>query len=90
MAVPEARKTRPASWITAARNEFGTFPEEAQSRFLAALAFRGGVSHVVYAVQLADEIRLIHAFQKMSKQGAATSAARMRIPIDGRRSTAKI
>jgi len=40
--------------------------------FEIALAFRGDASRVVYAVQLADEIRVIHAFQKKSKQGIKT------------------
>ena len=34
-----------------------------------ALAFRGDAFRVVYAVQLADEIWVVHAFQKKSKQG---------------------
>jgi len=37
-----------------------------------ALAFRGDAFRVVYAVQLADEIWVIHAFQKKSKQGIRT------------------
>jgi phage-related protein len=37
-----------------------------------ALAYRGGAFRVVYAVQLADEIWVIHAFQKKSKQGIKT------------------
>ncbi len=40
--------------------------------FEIALAFRGDAFRVVYAVQLADEIWVIHAFQKKSKQGAKT------------------
>jgi phage-related protein len=38
----------------------------------AALPFRGDAFRVVYAVQLADEIWVIHAFQKKSKQGIKT------------------
>jgi phage-related protein len=35
-------------------------------------AFRGDAFRVVYAIQLADEIRVIHAFRKKSKQGIKT------------------
>ena len=37
-----------------------------------ALAYRRDAFRVVYAVQLADEIWVIHAFQKKSKQGIRT------------------
>ena len=37
-----------------------------------ALAYRGDAFRVVYAVQLADEVWVIHAFQKKSKQGIRT------------------
>jgi len=37
-----------------------------------ALAYRGDAFRAVYAVQLADEIWVIHAFQKKSKQGIKT------------------
>ena len=37
-----------------------------------ALAYRGDAFRVVYAVQLAHEIWVVHAFQKKSKQGAKT------------------
>jgi len=37
-----------------------------------ALPFRGDAFHVVYAVQLAKEIWVIHAFQKKSTQGIKT------------------
>ena len=37
-----------------------------------ALAYRGDAFRVVYAVRLADEIWVIHAFQKKSKQGIKT------------------
>jgi phage-related protein len=40
--------------------------------FEIALAFRGDAFRVVYAVQLADEVWVIHAFQKKSKQGIKT------------------
>ncbi|MBV8816753.1 MAG: type II toxin-antitoxin system RelE/ParE family toxin [Acidobacteriaceae bacterium] len=37
-----------------------------------ALAYRGDAFRVVYAVQLSDEIWVIHAFPKKSKQGVKT------------------
>lgn len=37
-----------------------------------ALAYRGDAFRVVYAIQLADEIWVIHAFQKKSKHGIRT------------------
>lgn len=37
-----------------------------------ALAFRGDAFRVVYAVQLADDIWVIHAFQKKSTKGIKT------------------
>jgi phage-related protein len=40
--------------------------------FEIALAFRGDAFRVIYAVQIADEIWIIHAFQKKSKQGIKT------------------
>ena len=40
--------------------------------FEVALAFRGDAFRVVYAIQLADEIWVVHAFQKKSKQGIKT------------------
>lgn len=40
--------------------------------FEIALAFRGDAFRVVYAVQLADEIWVLHAFQKRSTQGIGT------------------
>ncbi|SRR5258706_4870143 len=93
------RRTRPVSWIRAARKEFEGFPEGAKSVCLAALTiaaeggkadivklmhdlgsgvyeialpFRGDAFRVVYAVQLADEIWVVHAFQKKSTQGVKT------------------
>jgi len=40
--------------------------------FEIALAFRGDAFRVVYAVQIADEIWVIHAFQKKSTLGIKT------------------
>ena len=40
--------------------------------FEIALPFRGDAFRVVYAVQLAEEIWVLHAFQKKSKQGIKT------------------
>jgi phage-related protein len=40
--------------------------------FEIALAFRGDAFRVVYAVQLAEEIWVVHAFQKKSTQGIKT------------------
>ena len=37
-----------------------------------ALAFKGDAFRVVYAVRLADEIWVVHAFQKKSTQGVKT------------------
>jgi phage-related protein len=37
-----------------------------------ALPFRGDAFRVVYAVQIADEIRVVHAFQKKSVRGIRT------------------
>jgi phage-related protein len=93
------RKTRPVSWIRAARKEFQAFPEGAQSICLSALTiaaeggkadiakpmhglgsgvfeialqFEGDAFRVIYAVQIADEIWVVHAFQKKSTQGIKT------------------
>lgn len=93
------RKTRPISWITAARKDFERFPLPAQSICLAALTiaaeggmadvakpykglgsgifeialpWRGDAFRVVYAVQIADELWVLHAFQKKSRQGIKT------------------
>ena len=41
--------------------------------FEIALGFRGNAFRVVYAVQLASEIWVVHAFQKKSTQGIKTS-----------------
>ena len=40
--------------------------------FEIALAFKGDAFRVVYAVQLADEIWVVHAFQKKSTKGIKT------------------
>jgi phage-related protein len=40
--------------------------------FEIALIFRGDAFRVVYAVQLADEVWVLHAFKKKSKQGIKT------------------
>ena len=40
--------------------------------FEIALPFRGDAFRVVYALQLADEIWVVHAFQKKSTQGIKT------------------
>ena len=40
--------------------------------FEIALPFRGDAYRVVYAVQLAEEIWVVHAFQKKSTQGIKT------------------
>src|SRR5579864_8588776 len=40
--------------------------------FEVALPFRGDAFRVVYAVQLAEAVWVIHAFQKKSKQGKKT------------------
>ncbi|MGH9402117.1 MAG: type II toxin-antitoxin system RelE/ParE family toxin [Terriglobia bacterium] len=93
------RKTRPVSWIKAARKEFERFPEGARSMSLTALTmaaeggkadiakpmrglgsgvfeialpYRSDAFRVVYAVQLAEEIWVVHAFQKKSTQGIKT------------------
>ena len=40
--------------------------------FEIALAFRGNAFRVVYAVQLAEDIWVVHAFQKKSTEGSKT------------------
>jgi phage-related protein len=42
------------------------------SVFEIAVAFKGNAFRVVYAVQLADDIWVVHAFQKKSTQGIQT------------------
>ena len=103
------RTTRPISWISAARKEFGKFPEGAQSIFLAALTMaaeggkadiakpmkglgsgvfeialphRGNAFRVVYAVQIGDDIWVVHAFQKKSTQGIKTPKREIDLIVD--------
>jgi phage-related protein len=52
-----ARAIRPISWIKAAKKNFG---------------YRGDAFRVAYALQLGDELWVIHAFQKKSKKGITT------------------
>ena len=93
------RKTRPVSWIKAARKEYERFPTAAQSICLAALTigaeggmadivkpfkglgsgifeialpWHGDAYRVIYAVQIAEELWVIRAFQKKSTQGVKT------------------
>lgn len=40
--------------------------------FEIALPFRGNAFRVVYVVQIADEVWVVHAFQKKSTQGIKT------------------
>jgi phage-related protein len=51
--------------------------------FEIALKHRGDAFRVVYAVQIADEIFVIHAFQKKSKSGIKTPKAEIDL-IEGR------
>ena len=44
--------------------------------FEIALPFKGDAFRVVYAVQLADDIWVLHAFQKKSTQGIKTPNTR--------------
>src|SRR5271163_1243547 len=93
------RKTRPISWIKAARKDFDRFPPGAQAACLTALTmaaegakpdivkplsglgsgvfeialpYRGDAFRVVYAVQVGDDLWVVHAFQKKSTQGLKT------------------
>ena len=50
--------------------------------FEIALAFRGDAFRVVYAVQLADEIWVVHAFQKKSRQGIGTPKREIEVVRD--------
>jgi phage-related protein len=47
-----------------------------------ALAFRGDAFRVVYAVQLGDEVWVVHAFQKKSTQGIKTPKREMDLVKD--------
>jgi phage-related protein len=102
-------KTRPISWIKAARKEFEIFPEGAKSKCLTALTiaaeggkadiakpmhslgsgvfeialpYRGDAFRVVYAVQIAEEIWVVHAFQKKSTQGVKTPLREIDLIMD--------
>jgi phage-related protein len=93
------RKTRPVSWIKAARKDFEEFPAAAQSVCLTALTmaaegskadiakplkglgsgvleialpWRADAFRVVYAVEIGEEIWVLHAFQKKSTKGIKT------------------
>lgn len=95
-------KTRPVSWLKAARKDFEQFPQGAQvemARALTAVAeggfpdiakplkgfgsgiyelalkYRSDAYRVVYAVQIDDDIWVLHAFQKKSKSGIKTPKA---------------
>jgi phage-related protein len=50
--------------------------------FEIALAFRGDAFRVVYAVQLADDIWVVHAFQKKSARGIQTPRREMDLVRD--------
>src|SRR4051794_9141058 len=95
-------KTRPVSWLKAAKKDFERFPEVAQIEmaraltivaeggfpdiakplkgigsgvFELALRFRTDAFRVVYAVQIGDDVWVLHAFQKKSKTGIKTPKA---------------
>ena len=95
----EARKTRPISWLKAARQEFEKFPEKAKAICLAALtiaaeggkadiakplhgvgsgvlevalSYKGDAIRIVYAVQLGQDVWVIHAFKNKSTIGVKT------------------
>ncbi len=95
----EIRKTRPVSWLKAARHEFEKFPEGARMVCLTALTiaaeggkadiakplqgvgsgvleialpFKGDAFRVVYALQIGQDVWVIHAFQKKSTTGTKT------------------
>ena len=50
--------------------------------FEIALPFRGDAFRVVYTVQLADEIWVVHAFQKKSTQGIKTPQREIELAKD--------
>jgi phage-related protein len=104
------RKTRPISWIKAARKDFEKFRGEAQTICLTALTIaaeggkadiakpfkgqgaglfeialplRGNAFRVLYAVLIAEEIWVLHAFQKKSTQGIKTPQHEIEL-IEGR------
>lgn len=51
--------------------------------FEIALPFKGDAFRVVHAVQLADEIWVVHAFQKKSTQGIKTPKHEIDLTRDG-------
>lgn len=92
-------KTRPISWIKAARKDFEDFPASVKLEAIRALTVaaegriaehvkplkgfgsgvmeivlrnRGDAFRVVYAVQIGEELWVVHAFQKKSTQGIKT------------------
>lgn len=95
-------RTRPVSWLKAARKDFEQFPQGAQVEMARALTvvaeggfpdlakplkgfgsgiyelalkYRSDAYRVVYAVQIDDDIWVLHAFQKKSKSGIKTPKA---------------
>ena len=50
--------------------------------FEIALPFRGNAFRVVYAVQIADDIWVVHAFQKKSTQGIKTPRREVELIMD--------
>ena len=69
------RKTRPALTIAAEGGKADIAkPMRAMGSgvFEIALPFRGDAFRVVYAVQLAEEIWVVHAFEKKARQGIET------------------
>ena len=57
-------------------------PGMGSGTFEIALAFRGDAYRLVYAVQLADEIWVVHAFQKKSTQGIKTPTRQIELIKD--------
>lgn len=95
-------RTRPVSWLKAARKDFEAFPQGAQLELARALTvvaeggfpdvakplkgfgsgiyelalkYRTDAYRVVYAVQIGDDVWVLHAFQKKSKSGIKTPKA---------------
>lgn len=77
--------TRPINWVKAALKDFDAFPSAVKLDGLRALTVaadggvmeivlkhRGDAFRVVYAVQIGDDIWVVHAFQKKSTQGIKT------------------
>jgi phage-related protein len=50
----------------------GRYREAAQGVFEIAMPFRGDAFRVIYGVQIAEEIWVVHAFQKKSVRGVET------------------